>query len=104
MPKREYYDLSTNEVYYVRQPNGKCYRVFSPEQMIEMVESGRITEEDHVGIQVSAEGLGGSRGTREESDTPKRANLGSQTPWSYASKTVADEARAFLASRKGGDV
>jgi hypothetical protein len=63
MPQRNNYSIKTSQVYYVRKAEtGKCYRVFSPEQMIEMVESGRISEDDHVGLQVSNEGLGGSRG------------------------------------------
>lgn len=63
MPQRNNYDLKTNQVYYVRKAEtGKCTRIFSPEQLIERLESGFIQPEDHVGFQVSNEGLGGSRG------------------------------------------
>ena len=66
MPQRNSVDLKTNEVFYVRQPNGKVYRVFSPEKLAELVKAKRITDDDFVGKMVSAEGLGGSRGKGEE--------------------------------------
>ena len=66
MPQRNSTELKTNEVFYVRRPNGKVYRVFSPEQLSELVESGRITDEDFVGKMVSSEGLGGTRGSTGE--------------------------------------
>ena len=75
-------DLSTNQVFYVRRPNGKVYRVYSPEHLAELVESGRITEEDFVGKMISKEGLGGNRGKKDENKVV-RLPLSSENPWSY---------------------
>ena len=62
MPKRNEALAGVNEVYYVKnKETEKWYRVFSTEQMREMIEAGRITDEHHVGKMASREGLGGSR-------------------------------------------
>lgn len=64
MPQRNNFDLSANQIHYVRRKsNGKVTYIYSPEQLQEMVDDGRITEEDFVGIQISKEGYGGPRGS-----------------------------------------
>lgn len=101
MPSRNKTELKNNEVFYVRKKDSKkVFRVFSVEQLTQMILAEKITLEDHVGIQRTAEGLGSPRGSENE-NVVKRVPLSSDNPWSYAPRTVALEAEAFIREMKG---
>lgn len=70
MPMRNEVELPTNKVFCVTNiKTKKWFRVFSPEQLEEMVADGRINEAHRVTMMHSNSGLGGDRGV--VSDGPK---------------------------------
>lgn len=42
--------LSTGQLYCVKKPDGKYYRVFSKAQLTRFIDSGKITDDDVVQI------------------------------------------------------
>lgn len=63
MPRRTEI-IRTNQTYFVRPEAGAPgYRVFSPEQLEELINSGKITETSVVQISTSVGGYGGTRGS-----------------------------------------
>lgn len=73
MPKRTTPLTSVTEQYYLRKEGStKVVRIYSPEQLEEMLEDGRITEKDKVGIMISKEGLGSSRKLGAEKSEKKK--------------------------------
>jgi len=61
MPRRNEF-IRTNQTFYVKQPNGQCYTVYSPEQMSDLIEKQIVTDDDKVFVKSSPNGFGGDRG------------------------------------------
>ena len=76
MPMRNLNELAPSEIFYVRRAGtNMCYRVFSPEQLSELIEAGRISEDDHVGLMKTKEGLSQNRDKENEKAARAQARL-----------------------------
>lgn len=93
MPSRTKTNLPASQLHYLRKKGStKVTLIYSPELLEEMLADGRITEEDHVGIQRTKEGLGGNRGKEsEKKEVSTRPNLSIDCPWTYCSQSTMNK-------------